>query len=637
MEPKKLDFNRPVLSVRRFGPTAAETENKARTDIAQNNFPAVPFYKADLKSGPLRNPGTIPFVWEQTPGRPKHERKSIYQNSELPPIAPRLPPGNRRDANEKLEPVRSQNRLTTDVSRSTNLNTSHKSVNPSDVKTVKLGSTQEGRSETEIVSSEDDDDAYVDARDTLSRSESFFDNCSLSGLSGLDGSDAILTGIVSADPQMVDFMMGRFLPAAKAMASEAPPHSSKKMYALNEQPKQAKGAVNAAKRNSTPDIKSNLLRHYIQNDIEEDREEDMDDEDYQSIIASKGCGFLPRFCLLSPVPGLRILPQTRARSVRRVPANSFKTAHRTKCVTKISSAADHTTTENLEEMSNPSIESASTRDESFHCTSHDEKQFAGTCSESKPAKNFASGPEAFRTFQVFLMDQNADHESPPESPMVEKTLYIDSGHGTRQSETPSSLAVTEDSKRNTENCEQFHDKIDISADSPSRGSSLQEIEHLSIADENKAVKAVIMGPFDTVESQAIVSHQNSKFVTGGEGGFSDKGVTTSEDSNVFQDRDIKNQQLHLVSSNKTPTGCAYHQLPLPPPLPNSPSDSWLCRALPRNQTKSYHGSPMQVYSKPRALKQNHVDPKWETMVKTSKPQRRHHRYSQEMLTSIPEA
>lgn len=333
MEQHKLDFDRPVLSVRRFGPTAAEAENKAKTDSTQNKYHSIPFYKADLKSGPIRNPGTVPFVWEKTPGRPKYERKSVHQNSELPPIAPKLPPGRRRDVDKKIETVRSPECPKIDLPQVKSVMSPHWSTNQLSVKPEKHGNYPQGCTEPEGFSSEEDDDAYVDARDTLSvsRSESFFDNCSLSGLSGMDGSNGIFKGIVPPDSPAVDFMLGRFLPAAKAMASEIPLHLSKKMNVVREQPKQA--AVRIPTCNSTPDLKPNILRHYIQNDIEEDSEEETDDE--QINITSKGCGLLPRFCLLSPIPGLRTMSQTKAKSVRRVPANCFRNVHETRCSTMV--------------------------------------------------------------------------------------------------------------------------------------------------------------------------------------------------------------------------------------------------------------------------------------------------------------
>lgn len=86
----------------------------------------------------------------------------------------------------------------------------------------------------------------------------------------------------------------------------------------------------------------------------------------------------------------------------------------------------------------------------------------------------------------------------------------------------------------------------------------------------------------------------------------------------------------------------HSKLPAPPPLPKSPSDSWLCRTLPSLSTKnpssrSYVGtgiSPNNQSCKPLCS-----DPKWETIVKTTKGHQQHLRYTEEMmtLTPIPEA
>ncbi|KAI3795196.1 hypothetical protein L1987_37845 [Smallanthus sonchifolius] len=90
MGDKRLNLNRPLLSVRRFSPNAANAQKDSRRKN-ESSIPALlpsPSYKSELHSGPLRNPGTVPFVWEQIPGRPKDETKK-----QKPPIVPNLPPG----------------------------------------------------------------------------------------------------------------------------------------------------------------------------------------------------------------------------------------------------------------------------------------------------------------------------------------------------------------------------------------------------------------------------------------------------------------------------------------------------------------------------------------------------------------
>lgn len=289
------------------------------------------------------------------------------------------------------------------------------------------------------------------------------------------------------------------------------------------------------------------------------------------------------------------------------------------------SVADRRTAEIQEDRSSPSIERASGQNESSECNNHDEQQFNRTYIESKHAKNFASGPKPFKTFQDFLLDQNDEHGTPPESPMVEKTLYIDNG---QWASTPSSLADSETAKI-PENY--------ISADVPYSDPSVQDMMHLTIADDNKAE---IMGPFISVETKAVVLHQDSQVLTdkcSGEGEYLCKSFSVSDDSKEMELQDHMNHQPNLVVGGKVSVGHAYPHLPKPPPLPNSPSDSWLHRALPsmsskNHSTRSYPGSPMQISNKHKAPKQNCVDPKWEMMVKTSKTQRGHHRYSEVQTT-----
>ncbi|XP_039011311.1 uncharacterized protein LOC120140392 isoform X2 [Hibiscus syriacus] len=250
MEDKQLDFNRPLLSVRRFTSQVAgsESEGNKKTDNSLNKIPSPPIYKSELKSGPIRYPGTVPFVWEKTPGQPKEEKNTQARALDKPPIAPKLPPG--RALNDKQQP----------------------SIKGSDAKT--FASCQTEMEETGSSGSKDSGEAYVDALDTLSRSESFFLNCSVSGLSELDGSDMKPSGIFSSDPQTRDFMMGRFLPAAKAVASETPPYATRKQPIEREPPRQIKELVSVDKQQPHRAFSPKKFLHYAQDDLLEETEDD---------------------------------------------------------------------------------------------------------------------------------------------------------------------------------------------------------------------------------------------------------------------------------------------------------------------------------------------------------------------------
>ncbi|KAK8644431.1 hypothetical protein V6N13_123737 [Hibiscus sabdariffa] len=305
MEDNGLDFNRPLLSVRRFTSpvTGSQSEGNMKTDNSLKKIPRPPIYKSELKSGPIRNPGTVPFVWEKTPGRPKEEINIQMHALGKPTIAPKLPPG--RALNDKQQP----------------------SINGSDTKT--FASCQTEIEETGSSGSKDGDEAYVDALDTLSRSESFFLNCSVSGLSELDGSDAKPSGIFSSDPQTQDFMMGRFLPAAKAVASETPPYATMKQPIVREPPKQIKELLFTDKQQPHRVSSPNKFPHHAKDDWLEETEDDCysQSENY----SANACGLFPQFllknsfCLLNPIPEMKMQAQKPVKpacSVRRREAKS---------------------------------------------------------------------------------------------------------------------------------------------------------------------------------------------------------------------------------------------------------------------------------------------------------------------------
>lgn len=82
MEDKRLDLNQPLLTVRR-------NFTSPLPDHSLHKISRPPIYQSELKSGdPVRNPGTVPFVWEKTPGHPKETQVLEQLNS----IAPKLPP-----------------------------------------------------------------------------------------------------------------------------------------------------------------------------------------------------------------------------------------------------------------------------------------------------------------------------------------------------------------------------------------------------------------------------------------------------------------------------------------------------------------------------------------------------------------
>lgn len=311
MENKQLDFNQPFLSVRRF--LSTETSSKAN-DIpgTDNRWPPLPVYKSELKSGPVSNPGNVPFLWEHAPGRPKDGRKSQTIAFKPPSDGPNRAPGMSSDSKQQhcskgsTSGAATQSSTGGDAFPNPDHFPSHKNI-------VKFRTLKE-RIERDLSSgSEDGHEAYLEANDTLSRSESFSMSCSVTGMSGLDGGNVKPSGAFAKDQQTCDFMMERFLPAAKALASETPQVTYKKQSVQKEQQRETKKIVEMDKEHRASSLPMKFPYHAPPNphdkEISEDEDNNLDESEYSS---AKTCGLFTRFCLrgslclLHPVPGMRM-------------------------------------------------------------------------------------------------------------------------------------------------------------------------------------------------------------------------------------------------------------------------------------------------------------------------------------------
>lgn len=328
MEGKQLKFNQPLLSVRRISPAMiSQRDEKKKTD---NSFPTMthpPPYRSELKSGLVVKPGTVPFLWEHSPGRPKDESRPQTRLTGKPPIAPKLPPGWKLRVYQDFD----------QTGKFQNAMPSCTSFSDENVKKVEsFDSSKEIIHDKEKIESEDDDEAYLDALDTLSRTESSFLNCSVSGLSGFDEPNAKQSRTSSTNPQTKDFMMGRFLPAAKAMTSDktsdTPYYVRKKQPPVEDQRRQTKNIINGDRQPQLRYGPSFTLYHSQAYDYI-DNEEESDDDCYDSgNLSTKICGLLPHFCLkssfrlLNPVPAMSARTRMPVSPVGRTRTGSFSTA-----------------------------------------------------------------------------------------------------------------------------------------------------------------------------------------------------------------------------------------------------------------------------------------------------------------------
>ncbi|CAN4105062.1 unnamed protein product [Withania somnifera] len=579
MEDKQLNLNQPFLSVRRGSPTVTSGGDETKKTAVTRP----PHYKSELKSGPVRNPGAVPFRWEQSPGKPKYESKRQIRANEKPPIAPRLPPGRKLKDNQDSDKAHESR----NISERQTGNAQHSSPRCMnlDEKMTKIESivcTKEMKQDKEKHESEDVDQVYMDALNELSRTESFFSNCSVSCLSGLDEPEGKPSVTSLTDPQDRDFMIDRFLSAAKAMASEktleTPHYAPRKQPSDQEQPRQLKKVVNGDKRPQLRYGPSFALRYSQFHDNYE--EESDDDNCNDGNLSYKVCGLLPRFCLKSSFCLMNPVPGMSART--RVPMSPI-----TRTQTRSSSTASCSGSENEQSKSESLLKDTSNQ------------------------------------FQELFDYQNDATKADLAAPQAEKTLHVDIVHKV-ESPIMKSCSPTADRSFN------LHDEKKMTEQKSSVDTSLG---YFAKPVDGRATKPTIQkGVINPPLSAEKFNNRGEMMAL----------VTSGKAQDHYQDAVASVKPKDEVKRSTRKQIVRKEKLPAPPPLPKSPSDSWLCRTLPILSTKnpssrSYVGtgiSPTNQSCKPPS-----TDPKWETIVKTTKGHQQHLRYTEEMmtLTPIPEA
>ncbi|KAI4322777.1 hypothetical protein L6164_022442 [Bauhinia variegata] len=675
MEEKQLDFNQPLLSVRRFSPAAAsEADNKSKPDNSLPRVPPLPAYRSELKSGPVTNPGTVPFVWEKTPGRPKDESRLQTWAVERPPVTPKLPPGRvlkvkNQDSNEvpKGASVAQSGAGSNNVSNS-------KYVTSLDKNVSKPESLEEVLKENENSSSNDGDEIYQDALDTLSRAESFFLNCSVSGLSGLDDQEVQASRSFSADQHARDFMIGRFLPAAKAMASETPQYASWKPPIALDQPRQVKKKVTGERSHLLNQPRPKVLPHYAQDIGKEESEDEVDEYDESENYATKVCGLFPGFCFLNPIPGLRIQDRALSSSVHGMQAKSNAFRSET----------------GKEHARNAYYEKKSVNSRSGFT---EEKDFLGIPEKSKNSVAHGIDPHTrgFSTSRNLPASERAQGESNSESP-VEKTLYIDSVHMVKSHSDSCSSEAKGQTNLREDSFENFPKDIDIYKN-PSVAPLLEDSKHLGIIDEKATLPTKSSGSLDSYnlpcsdksynymqrEAKNHSKKTDSESRMAGSQESSDSPVQNSASLEtlklaghvevdlknqgptkpVFQECTVRTQDPSALASlkvggdgkidlerqwltrlgNQENSNVSSLQLPLALPSPKAPSESWLKRTLPTISSRNIYSSTYlaaQVKAPSQSPNTASLDPKWERIVKSSNVDLGHLRSSEVLLTPIPE-
>lgn len=231
--------------------------------------------------------------------------------------------------------------------------------------------------------------------------------------------------------------------------------------------------------------------------------------------------------------------------------------------------------------------------------------------------------------EEMLSHQSSRQGSCSSSPAIEKTLYIDSVHMLETSNSRSSssdikelMSYTEKDSELLVGNERFH-KSRFLLD------GLGESNQVKCFKERDPLLPKI---FDTSESNPLSCSKGSIL-----GVSMDNGESLRHHYGLVQE--AKSLECSKVLINRSfgidwpqpldeDQGNSYDislQSALPPPLPKSPSESWLCRTLPsvssmNPSSRSYLG--VQFGSKKQLLKEPLIDSKWETIVKTSNAQLR---------------
>ncbi|MCL7024197.1 hypothetical protein MKW94_001373 [Papaver nudicaule] len=579
------------------------------------------------------------------------------------PVTPKLPPGRvveikRREPTEKEfreePPPRNEVVKVSHISKLVSYSRRNKLFSGSDnttndasklevVKDVGL-SEKKGGSESE---GDGDDDAFIDAQDTLSRSESFFFNCSISGVSGLDGcADAKpQSGTFSTDPKTRDFMMGRFLPAAKAMASDTPQYAPRRQGVAAREPllRQLPRVVN--------EDTSNLLQitpYAEPKFVSEDESEDDEDDDYSEAgdSLSKGCGLFPRLCLrssaclLNPVPGMKVRSRIPVSSSRQVKAwtraekpqlhtrtndeKKSETVYKHKLITGLQQIDDES---KLRHESNELVcwSGSTTTDGSYkngHSGDGGISPYRNEATQSpfREGAGFLGFPKQDANSKDTSLDSYlkgspkkvvSNRRSGSMSPAVEKTLYIDSG---LLLEAPNSNSSSSNFKDNV-------------SETVLRIQGMEEtsLAELFLQDNN--------GELDISKKGSLSEPKSSDFVSSEFNFSTDR---SNHEDNMDESRALvcsdvpvkggiefdKSEPLSTEDEGNLSLVC-FVAAPLPPPLPKSPSESWLLRTLPTVSSRN-----AAQFSRKQALKRFSNDPKWETIVKTSNVSHSNLRFSE---------
>ncbi|KAK9714538.1 hypothetical protein RND81_06G101800 [Saponaria officinalis] len=684
MEKKQLNFSAPLISARRYSsPLRSSGEDMRRDNPNEHRNPIIS-QQTDLHLGEVAKPGSIPFMWEQEPGKAKDGIESRVTSPEENPSTPKFPlympfpPGKKsgeltgyRTPNKlsgELNVLRPQNRFSGEINTlksnrlSGELNTFRQhnkfsgelsslcKYSTSNYGMVKWDSSKDGTEMNASSGSENEGDcSFSDAIEGLSNGGSFSVNCSVSGLSGSQQPELDPSEFVSSDPRARDFMINRFLPAAKAMTIEPSQYVSRKQTVVGiEQTKEVKALVPRA---MTPPPSRNVCHivPYTGQDIgseESDEDEGSFDDRSNISIKVKSCGFLPWFCsknalrLINPLPAMKHKSKSALSSASKV-SNLIKTkswrSPSPKRPTDLHNYPNYRVAPSFKscELQKPKLSSRpmfysgelETRSGSPYRGSRRSNVSVSPCRNESSHSLYQKGVgfvpvpksvDSYDDYKSKVANKGSKrHEDPRKNtrssgtrpPVSEKTLYID----------PANIPKVSHSIMNVSNNKR---QVHASTKSGPLPQGLRSGSSLQYGGRVEIMKARgVSGPLVCGGAQAGKPYSESYFTRPSK-------IPGHGNTNTCRELVVVEDD-NAVSSSLTP------------PLPKSPSESWLSRQLPsvsprvspRNSV-SYANMNSKILSRKQNPKIPPSGAKWETIVKSSHLRQDHGRYSEELVTHV---
>ncbi|KAL2253147.1 UNVERIFIED_CONTAM: hypothetical protein Sindi_0109400 [Sesamum indicum] len=603
MEERQLDIGAPLLSIRRFSSPSYSSEllnSQVTGKLRSSRQQSPPLNKSDWEYVKVTEQASVPFQWEQIPGRTKSEVQIQVHTLEESSNTPRLQsPGrvavpsryNSGERSNNQNIYRPQIEAFLFGDHATLLEKLHQSLNCKD----ESGTLSDG-------------DAYSIALQT----ESWSLNYSVSGLSGYQSSGVKPSGTFSIDRQTRDFMMDRFLTAAKAVVLELPKHVVKKP---NEQPKAVKKMVSDERNRLLGHSGSYPLQYYIQYTDNVESEDGEHKYTFPVKKSGKSRLIIPLFCakdslcILSTSPGMKSkfhAPTSSAADARKLTRNA-----QSRPSDKNKAAVLHKRKSNSGLMSRdlPEIKNKLTGNSNQLISSHIRNESGvspfrryRSCSISPSRKKSQNSPfldlrkefpdytankidssrKLFEFLQGASKNQLCERGSgpTPTGDAVEKTVYIDCPSKTNQD---TSCPNTLEEGRKLRPKSESTDKV-----RPSNCTS----KSVYVAKEMGDIK---------LNRRLYQESRPLEFTA----------KVPSDTKSGIKDGN------NLASYDQKDTDPAPLKPPLPPPLPKSPSESWLWRTAPSIYSGYPFSKSQNGIRKKRDQKGYITDTKWESIVKTS--------------------